>query len=210
VQIAVIVAGFAVEVVAWRLVAAGRFSVWTLMTGVFAALAVASVLVRPPVAAGDVTTGVAAAAGVATGLALYVATRIFVAIAAGWEPFRAQVLDRYDHAREIPLLAALALGVLIAVPGEELFWRGLVQPRLQESMPVLSGPALAWLGYIAANAASGSLPFIAAAIVGGAVWAALALWTDGVLASIACHMVWTALMVARPPVAGRHPVEVVT
>jgi membrane protease YdiL (CAAX protease family) len=209
VQIAVIVAGFVVEVVAWRLVSAGRFSVWTLMTGVFAALAVASVLARPPIAAADVTVIVASAVGAGAGLALYVATRIFVSVAAGWEPFRAQVLDRYDAAREIPLLAALAIGVLIAVPSEELFWRGLVQPRLQDSMPVLAGPALAWLGYIAANVASGSLPFVAGAIVGGAVWGALALWTGGVLASIACHMVWTALMVARPPMAGRQPVEVV-
>ena len=209
-QIAVIVVGFAVEVVAWRLVASGRFSVWTLMTGVFAALAVASVAVRPPVAASDVTAGTAAAAGLGAGLVLYLATRVFVAVAARWEPFRAQVLDRYDAAREIPLWAALAIGLLIAVPGEELFWRGLAQPRLQESMPVLSGAALAWLGYVLANAASGSLPFAAAAVVGGAVWAGLAVWTGGVLASIACHMVWTGLMVARPPMAGRQPVEVVT
>jgi membrane protease YdiL (CAAX protease family) len=209
VQIAVIAAGFLVEVIAWRLVAAGQHSVWTLMPGVFAAVSVATVLVRPPVAAAVVTVTAAGVAGVGSGLALYVATRIFVSIAAGWEPFRRQVLDEYHHTREIPLLA-LAIGILITVPGEELFWRGLVQPRLQDSMPVLSGPALAWLGYVAANAASGSLPFIAAAIVGGAVWAALALWTGGVLASIACHMVWTALMVARPPTAGRTPVGVAT
>jgi membrane protease YdiL (CAAX protease family) len=89
------------------------------------------------------------------------------------------------------------------VPGEELFWRGLVQTRLQASMPVLSGPALAWFGYVLVNAASGSLPFVAGAVVGGAVWGALALWTHGLLASILCHGAWTALMLLRPPAAAR-------
>jgi membrane protease YdiL (CAAX protease family) len=75
-------------------------------------------------------------------------------------------------------------------------------------MPVLTGPGLAWLGYVVANAASGSLPFVAGAAVGGAVWAGLALWTKGVLASVLCHAVWTAAMLVRPPAAGRemlHP-----
>jgi membrane protease YdiL (CAAX protease family) len=207
VQLAVLAVGFAIEVVAWRLVAQGRFSVWTLMTAVFALHALAVLWVRPPVASGRVDAPVAALVGVGSGLALYAATRVFVAYASAWEPFRAHVVERYERAREVPLVLALAIGILVAVPGEELFWRGLAQPRLQDSLPVLAGPALAWLGYVAANVASGSLPFIAGAIVGGAVWGALALWTEGILASLLCHMLWTGLMVARPPVAGRRPVE---
>jgi membrane protease YdiL (CAAX protease family) len=53
------------------------------------------------------------------------------------------------------------------------------------------------------NALSGSLPLVAGAAVGGAVWGAFALWTHGVLASLLCHGVWTALMLIRPPASGR-------
>jgi membrane protease YdiL (CAAX protease family) len=63
----------------------------------------------------------------------------------------------------------------------------------------LAGALLAWGVYVAANAVSGSLPIILGALVGGAVWTALALWTGGVAASLACHAAWTALMVALPP-----------
>ena len=207
-QLAVAVAGFVAEVVAWRLVARGRASLWVLVVPVIAVLGIVSAIVRPPVASGRASAVAAATAGVGAGIALYLGTLAFVAIAARWEPFREHVADRYRLAGEIPLWLALVLSVLIAAPGEELFWRGLVQPRLQASMPVLTGPALAWVGYVIANAASGSLPFVAGAAVGGAVWAGLALWTKGVLSSVLCHAVWTAAMLVRPPASGRemlHP-----
>ena len=44
--------------------------------------------------------------------------------------------------------------------------------------------------------------------VGGAVWVGLAWWTGGVLASLACHIVWTGLMVAFPVL--RAPAEATT
>jgi membrane protease YdiL (CAAX protease family) len=53
------------------------------------------------------------------------------------------------------------------------------------------------------NAASGSLPLVAGAVVGGAVWGGLAGWSGGIVASLASHGVWTALMLARPPASGR-------
>ena len=202
-QVVVIVAGFVAEVTAWRQVAAQRASVWTLITAVTGAQGIAAALVRPPVASGMTTVAAATAVGVGAGLALYLSTRIFVGVVSRWEAVDRQVAESYRRAREVALPVALALSLLVVVPGEELFWRGLVQPRLQASMPVLSGPALAWLAYIAANAASGSLPLVAGAVVGGAVWAALALWTHGVLSSIACHAVWTGLMLAYPPGPGR-------
>jgi membrane protease YdiL (CAAX protease family) len=141
--------------------------------------------------------------GVGSGVALYVGTLAFVGIAARWDTFRAQVAEQYGGVTRARLPLVLALALLLAVPGEELFWRGLAQPRLQSSLPVLSGPALAWVGYIAVNALSGSLAFVAGAAVGGALWGALALWTDGVLASLLCHGAWTTLMLIRPPATAR-------
>jgi hypothetical protein len=69
------------------------------------------------------------------------------------------------------------------------------------------GAAAAWFGYVAVNAASGSLPFLAGAIVGGAVWTGLAWWSGGIVAGLTSHAVWTALMLARPPSSGRTAME---
>jgi membrane protease YdiL (CAAX protease family) len=205
-RIAVIAAGFALEVVAWRAVATGRASLWRLMIGVFASHGVVAAIVLPPIASGSETLAIALAAGVGSGLALWAGTLAFVAVAVRWQPFRADVAERYSRAAEVSLPVAIALSILVAVPGEELFWRNLVQRRFGVSSEML-GAVVAWLGYVAMNAASGSLPFIAGAVVGGAVWGGLAWWTGGIAAGLASHGVWTALMLARPPASGRGPMQ---
>ena len=43
----------------------------------------------------------------------------------------------------------------------------------------------------------------AGAVVGGAVWGALAWWPAGVLAPLASHILWTGLMLVLPPKVGR-------
>ena len=53
---------------------------------------------------------------------------------------------------------------------------------------------VAWAGYVVANLPSRSLPIVAGAVVGGALWAALAWWSGGVLAPLASHILWTGLM----------------
>ena len=201
-QLTVIAAGFVLEVVAWRAVAAGRASLWRLIVVVFAVEGVVAAIVLPPIASGHETVAVALAAGAASGLALWAGTLAFVGVAVRWQPFRAGVAERYERAAEVSLPAAIALSILVAVPGEELFWRNLVQRRFGVSSEMV-GAAVAWLGYVAVNAASGSLPFIAGAVVGGAVWGGLAWWSGGIAASVASHGVWTALMLARPPASGR-------
>jgi membrane protease YdiL (CAAX protease family) len=205
-RIAVIAAGFALEVVAWRAVAAGRASLWRLMVGVFAIHGVVAAVVLPPIASGSETLAIALAAGVGSGLALWAGTLAFVAVAVRWQPFRTDVAERYSRAAEVSLPVAIALSILVAVPGEELFWRNLVQRTFGVSSEMV-GAVVAWLGYVAMNTASGSLPFIAGAVVGGAVWGGLAWWTGGIAAGLASHGVWTALMLVRPPASGRGPMQ---
>jgi CAAX protease family protein len=202
-QAAVMALGALAEAIGWRLVATRRAMVWRLMPAIFLAMGIAAVVVRRPVAATEVGNGTALAVGLASGLTLYVATRVFVAFAGRWEPFRRHVVDKYQEASEVSLAEALALSLLIMVPAEELFWRGLFQGRLDESLPALAAGAWAWLAYVGVNLSSGSLPIVAAAVVGGALWAGLAVWSGGMLASISSHMLWTGLMLALPPGAGR-------
>lgn len=197
------VIGALAEAIGWRLVAARRAMVWRLMPAIFLAAGIAAVLVRRPVAAARVGDVAAIAVGTASGLALYLATRVFVAVAGRWESFRRSVVEQYREAAEVSLGGSLVLSLLIVVPAEELFWRGLFQARLDQSLLALTAGIWTWLAYVGANLASGSLPIIAGAVVGGALWAGLAVWSGGVLASLLSHMLWTGLMLALPPGAGR-------
>lgn len=202
-QPAVMVLGALAEVIGWRLVATGRATVWRLMPAVFVGMGVAAILVRRPVVATRVGDGVALGVGLASGLILYAGTRLFVAIAAGWEPFRRHVVEKYAEAATVSRKRSLALSLLIMVPAEELFWRGLFQARLDRSLVAAAAGAWTWVAYVGVNLTSGSLPIVAGAVVGGALWAGLAAWSGGMLASLASHMLWTGLMLAVPPRDGR-------
>jgi membrane protease YdiL (CAAX protease family) len=197
------VLGALAEAIGWRLVAASRATVWRLMPPILLAMGVAAALTRRPVVASRVGGGAAFLVGTASGLALYVATRAVVAVAVRWEPFRRDVVEAYHDADDVSLTESLALSLLIVVPAEELFWRGLFQARLDQSLAALAAGVWTWLAYAGVNVASGSLPIVAAAVVGGALWAGLAVWSGGVLASLLSHMLWTGLMLALPPGAGR-------
>jgi membrane protease YdiL (CAAX protease family) len=191
------------EAAGWRVVATGRAKVWRLMPAILLMMGVSAVLVRRPVAATRVGDGVALVVGIASGLALYIATRLFVAVAGRWEPFHRDVVEKYHEAAEVSLGESLALSLLIMVPAEELFWRGLFQGRLDQSLGAVAAGIWTWLAYVGVNLTSASRPIVAGAVVGGALWTGLAVWSGGVLASLVSHMLWTGLMLALPPGAGR-------
>ncbi len=198
---AVILLGFAAEAGAWVLVARGRKSVWVVMSVTLATMGAVVLLVRAPSLSPRVATSASLAAGLAAGAALYLATRAFVTLASGpWPALRRHSLETYARRGRLPLAAAVALAAVVNVAGEELFWRGLVQTRWSQGFGTTGGALLAWLAFVAANIPSANLAIVAGAFVAGAVWTALAWWTHGVLASLACHGSWTALMLVFPVV----------
>jgi membrane protease YdiL (CAAX protease family) len=200
---AVLVAGSLLQGVAWRLVATGRSAFWPTSAATWAVVGLAAVLAAPPACCDDASTAVALGVGVAAGAALYVATRAVVAVATRLPGLAAAVGDVYARSRETSPAVLWAVTLLLVVPGEELFWRGLVVPDLGASVGAVPGAILAWLAAVAVTALWADLPFLAAAVVGGAVWTALAAWSGGVVAPLASHLVWTAAMVAWRPGAAR-------
>lgn len=202
----VAVSGFLAEATAWWAVRARAAPLWRLLPGVLVAMALAAVLVRPPVAAADVRVGLAFGVGVASGVLLYLATRLFVAVAARSSFFRRATVEIYAEAAPIPIGVAIVLSVAVMVPSEELFWRGLVQPHLDDLAGPTAAAIVTWLAFTAVNVPSRSVPIVLGAAVGGALWAALAWWSGGMLASFASHILWTGLMLALPPAPGREVV----
>lgn len=201
---AVIVAGFVAEVVAWWLVARGR-DVWTTITPVLATMGLAALIVGPPAWSSEVDPSLAIVVGLVVGAVLYLATRVAMLVLSRWRTFRRHALEMYRKQGGRSLALALVLSLALSVPGEELFWRGLVQGELAPAMDgrVGAAAAISWVAFVLANLPSANLAIAAGAIVGGGAWVALAWWSGGVLASLACHVVWTGLMIGSPVVRPR-------
>jgi uncharacterized protein len=197
---AVVVAGMLIQAVAWRLVATDRTAFWPTTAATWAVVGLAAVLAGDPRCCADVRAATAIVAGLAAGAILYAATRVVVEVATRAAPSLLPPIDDvYGRGAEAPDALVWAVTLLVVVPGEELFWRGLALPELQRGAGEIVGAIVAWLAAVAVTAVWGSLPFLAAAIVGGAVWTALGAWSGGVVAPLACHAVWTSAMIAWRP-----------
>jgi uncharacterized protein len=199
----VVVVGALMQAVAWRLVAGGRLPFWPVVTTTFAVLGTASLIVGDPSCCRETNVATASAVGAASGLLLFGATRVVVDLAVRHDVMRRSVMAVYRREEEVSGLAVTALTLAIVVPGEELFWRGLVLPELQAATSSTTGALLTWAAAVGVNAAWASVPLLAGAIVGGALWTAVAVWTGGIVAPLASHLVWTGLMIAWPPLAAR-------
>jgi membrane protease YdiL (CAAX protease family) len=194
----VIGAGVLAQAAVWRLIAAGRVAFWPATSAAFAILGVAAIFLRPP---GSLDAG-SLALGIGSGIVLYAATRVVVRFLVPVASFGTSVTEVYRRSEEIPRSTVWLLTLAIAVPGEELFWRGLVLAELQDATSVLLGAFLAWLGYVAINAISRNLAILVAGAVCGALWTILGS-LEGVAAPLASHLIWTGLMLAWPPAVDR-------
>ena len=197
------VVAVAIQAIAWRLVALRRAPFWATVTVTWAIVGVAALAIGDPTCCDDRELPVALSVGIASGLLLYAATRIVVTSASRWPVVARTVEDTYARSGEASPAVAWAATLAIVVPGEELFWRGVATPWLVDATATAPGAALGWLVAVAVAATWASLPFLAAAVFGGAVWTALAIWSGGVAAPIASHLVWTACMIAWPPLPPR-------
>jgi membrane protease YdiL (CAAX protease family) len=203
-QVALALAGPLVHAAAWTLVGLRRVSLAAASGTTMAILGVLAALVGPVTGATRFERGAAIWLGLGTGAVLYVATVAFMAVAR-----RVPVVARHTAAlygeREAASNTALFYGsVMVSAVGEELLWRGVVLGVLARSVGSPAAAALlSWAGFVAVNTMSRRVPIVLAALVGGGVWTALAWWTGGVIASIECHLLWSALMVALPPPGAR-------
>ncbi|MEX2275863.1 MAG: CPBP family intramembrane glutamic endopeptidase [Actinomycetota bacterium] len=197
-ELVVTAAGVLTIAAAWRTIRVRAVSVWATMTPALVVVGIAAALVRPPVLASDVGAGTAALVGLGAGVALFAATRLFLLAAEGWTVLRSDARSIYGPTGDLPLGLVVLLAA-ISVVAEELFWRGLVQPRLELTLGEWGGAGLTWVLAVIANLPSGSVSIVLGATVGGATWAALAVWSGGIVAAAACHLLWTILMIVFPP-----------
>jgi membrane protease YdiL (CAAX protease family) len=191
--------GAAGVALAWVAVRTKLASVWGAMGLVLGLLGIVSLASERVHFVDELSPIASALTGLAAGILLYVATWAFFGVAGNWGPLARHTDELYEQRHGVTLARALAVAALIVVPGEEFFWRGFVQGFAAGQLGAIGGALVAWAVYVAANAASGSVPVIIGVAVGGAVWAGLAVWPGGVLAAVVSHMAWTGLMILRRP-----------
>jgi membrane protease YdiL (CAAX protease family) len=184
---------------AWAIVRMDRASVWTSMALCLGMLGILALLTGEVRAGERPSLPALLVLGIGVGVVLYLATAVFLSLVRRWRALTHHAAALYARREGLPMITVVVLAAGIIAGGEELLWRGVVQSVAAGAVGSVAGALLAWGAYVAVNAVSGSLPIILGALVGGAVWTALALWTGGMAASLACHAAWTALMVALPP-----------
>ena len=96
-----------------------------------------------------------------------------------------------------PLIAASL--VLLIAPGEELFWRGLVNRYLAQQLGPVAGNAAGATIYGAVHLVSGNLTLTGAAGVAGAFWSLEHLAQGRMAALIVSHVAWDVwIFLVRP------------
>jgi len=95
----------------------------------------------------------------------------------------------------IALLMTLIIG-----PGEELFWRGFLQRRLQTQAGPWRGLALATVLYAAVHIASWNPILVLAALVCGLFWGLLYLRYQSMLLNMLSHLLWDVAIFLLLPV----------
>ena len=102
----------------------------------------------------------------------------------------ADIADVYERRKMAPRwFIAPALAVLIA-PGEELFWRGLVNGYLMQRLGRVTGSALGAVIYGGIHLVTGNLTLTGAAGIAGAFWSLQYLFEGRLPAVVVSHIAW--------------------
>jgi uncharacterized protein len=132
-----------------------------------------------------------AGVGLATAAALYGIFQVGDRFARRVMPTGAADIDEvYARRRTAPRwFIASALALLIA-PGEELFWRGLVNGYLMQRLGRTAGSALGAVIYGGIHLITGNLTLTGAAGIAGAFWSLQYLFEGRLPAVIVSHVAW--------------------
>ena len=183
-------AGLALAGLTWTVAFRGRSHFWPKMAagvGALGALAVAAnpELRRQRPRPRDLGVGLATAA------ALYGIFRAGDVFARRVMPAGAADIDEvYARRQEAPRWFIAGVLALAIAPGEELFWRGLVNAYLMQRLGRGAGAAIGALTYGGIHLVTGNLTLTGAASVAGAFWSAQYLVEGRLPSLIVSHIVW--------------------
>ncbi|WP_066317750.1 CPBP family intramembrane glutamic endopeptidase [Bacillus sp. FJAT-29814] len=89
--------------------------------------------------------------------------------------------------------------ILVAAPGEELFWRGFIQKRLMNYFKPAISIALASILYATVHIYSGSWLLMLAALLSGIAWGMLYYWKKSMPMAIVSHIIFDIMIFMIAP-----------
>ncbi len=178
--------------VVWTAAFRGRSHFWQKMAVGVGAMGAVAVAANPELRSArnrprlrDLPAGVAAAA------ALYGIFRTGDRFARRVMPTGAQdIADVYERRRMAPRWFIAAALALVIAPGEELFWRGLVNGYLMQRLGRVAGSAAGAVIYGGIHLITGNLTLSGAAGIAGAFWSLQHLFEGRLPAVIVSHVTW--------------------
>ena len=84
-------------------------------------------------------------------------------------------------------------------PGEEIYWRGLIQRAFSTKKGPYLGLGVASLAYALVHVPTFNLPLIMTALIGGLVWGALYERTNTIIPSMVSHILWDLMIFVLLP-----------
>lgn len=128
--------------------------------------------------------------GVISGLLIYLLFRLgFQAIDILNLPFEKSIKKLYRWFAPSLFWHYIAL-ILVAAPGEELFWRGFIQKRLMRFFGPLGSILCGAFLYASVHIYSGTFVLMLAAFISGIIWGSLYFWKKSMPLVIVSHIIF--------------------
>ncbi len=94
----------------------------------------------------------------------------------------------------------IGMALLIIGPGEEIYWRGLIQRTLSDRLGARTGLIIATILYSVVHIAALNFMLVGAAAVCGLFWGLLYLWRKSLFAAVVSHTVWDIMVMVLFPI----------
>lgn len=131
------------------------------------------------------------ALGAGVGLAAYTAARIAYPLARRYASPLADAADELFELRSLTSNIHMGVAIVVMGTGEELLFRGLLQPR--------TGLLVTAFVYAAVQLVARNLLLVVLGVAGGLVWGSLYAATGSLLAPILAHVIPVTAIALRPP-----------
>ncbi|MEK4148580.1 type II CAAX endopeptidase family protein [Robertmurraya sp. FSL W8-0741] len=104
-------------------------------------------------------------------------------------PFSNEIARLYSRLSPTVLWHYIVL-LLVIIPGEEIFWRGFIQKRIQKTASVTTAVFMSSILYASVHVYSGSFILPLAALISGVFWGYLYAWKKSLPLVIVSHLIF--------------------
>jgi hypothetical protein len=107
----------------------------------------------------------------------------------------------YELRSSVPSILIGSMLVFPIGPGEEIYWRGLIQQRFTERLGANTGLLTATTAYALVHLPTLNPPLILTAFIGGLVWGYLYKVTGSIVPAVISHVLWDLLIFVVAPLS---------